>query len=113
MNEVKILPLDILRVGVSDSQVCTQSGQAQGIESARSILVVPQIVLIIARKMVHLDVVAHLQQLVQARGWLTGIHVNWIIRLTWRLKMGSKVRLFIYKTTRSNRSIRNSTLNTG
>jgi hypothetical protein len=70
------LLLDILWVGVSDSQVCTQSGQAQGIESARSIWVVPQIVLSIARKMVNLDVGAHLQQLVQARGWLTGIHVN-------------------------------------
>jgi hypothetical protein len=45
--------------------------------------------------MVDLDVVAHLQQLVQARGRLTGIHVNWIIRLTWRLKMGTKVRLKI------------------
>ena len=70
------LPLDVLWVGISDSQVCTQSGQAQGIESAGSILVVPQIVPGIARKMVNLNVTPHLQQLVQARGWLTGIHVN-------------------------------------
>ena len=69
------LPLDILWVGISDSQVCTQSGQAQGIESAGSILVVPQIVLGIAGEMVNLDIIAHLQQLIQARGWLTGIHV--------------------------------------
>ena len=81
------LPLDILWVGISDSQVCTQSGQAQGIEGARSILVVPQIILSIARKMVNLDVVAHLQQLVQARGWLTGIHVYRTIRLTWRINL--------------------------
>ena len=68
--------MDILWVGISDSQVCAQSGQAQGIESAGSILVVPQIVLSIAREMVNLDVIAHLQQFVQARGWLNGIHVN-------------------------------------
>jgi len=37
--------------------------------------------------MVNLDVVAHLQQLVQARGWLTGIHVYRIIRLTWRINL--------------------------
>jgi len=76
MGQIRNLLLDIFWVGISDSQVCTQSGQTQGIESARSILVVPQIVLSIARKMVNLDVSAHLQQLVQARGWLTGIHVN-------------------------------------
>jgi hypothetical protein len=70
------LPLDILWVGVGDGQVCTRSGQAQGIGGARSILVVPQIVLSIAREMVNLDVGAHLQQLVQARGWLAGIHVD-------------------------------------
>ena len=73
--KLKIIPLDILGVGVSNGQVCAQSGQAQGIESAGSILVVPQIVLSIAREMVNLDVIAHLQQFVQARGWLTGVHV--------------------------------------
>ena len=75
-KKLKLIPLDILGVGVSNGQVRAQSGQAQGIESPGSILVVPQIILSIARKMVHLDVVAHLQQLVQARGWLTGIHVD-------------------------------------
>jgi len=79
-----ILPLDILWVGVSDDQVCAQSGKTQRVEGARSIWVVPQVVLCITRKMVHLDVVAHPQQLAQARGRLTGIHVNKIIRLTWR-----------------------------
>ena len=76
LSQIGNLPLDILWVGISDSQVCTQSGQAQGVESAGSILVVPQIVLGITGEMVNLDVITHLQQLVQARGWLTRIHVG-------------------------------------
>jgi hypothetical protein len=76
MGLISNLLLDIFWVGISDSQVCTQSGQAQGIESAGSILVVPQIVLSVAGEMVNLDVSAHLQQLTQARGWRTGIHGN-------------------------------------
>ena len=81
------LPLvDWIRVPIP----ITQSGQAQGIESAGSIFVMPHVVLGIVRKMVDFDVVAHLQQLVQARGWLTGIHVNRIVRLTWRLKWVQK-----------------------
>ena len=70
-----VLPLDILWVGVSHGQVCAQSGKTQGIEGPGSIWVVSQVVLCIIRKMVDLDVVAHPQQLVQARVRLTGIHV--------------------------------------
>ena len=71
-----ISPLDILWVGVSNDQVCAQSGKTQRIEGAGSIWVMPQIVLGIIREMVDLDVVAHPQQLVQARGRLTRIHVS-------------------------------------
>ena len=78
------LPLDILRVGVSDDQVCAQSGKTQRVEGPGSIRVVPQVVPCIIRKMVDLDVVAHLQQLVQARGRLTRIHVSYKTRLNLR-----------------------------
>jgi len=58
---VKILPLDVLWVGVRDSKVSAQPGKTQGIESAGSILVELKVVLGIVGKMVDLDVAAHLQ----------------------------------------------------
>ena len=88
--QIKDLPLDILWVGISDSQVRTQPGQAQGIEGAGSILVVPQIVLRIAGEMVNLDVIAHLQQFVHVKGWLTGIHGKLNNQAHLAIKMGSK-----------------------
>ncbi len=70
------IPLDILWVGVCDSKVRAQPGKTQGIESARSVWVMFQVVLCIVGKMVDFDVAAHLQQLVQALVRLTGVHVN-------------------------------------
>ncbi len=58
------LPLDFFWVGVSDDQVSAQSGKTQGVEGPGSIWVVSQVVPCITRKMVDLDVIAHLKQLV-------------------------------------------------
>jgi hypothetical protein len=53
--------------------------------------------------MVNLDVVAHLQQLVQVLGGLAGVHVNWIIRLT-RPSNGFKSQAFFFLIRQQNQT---------
>ncbi len=60
----------------------------------------PEVVLRIIRKMVDFDVSSHPQQLVQVGGWLTGIHVNLIIRKAWRIEWFLIRGYFINKKTR-------------